>query len=140
MVQAFCCHNLIGGGCFREDRLDSAFSIRRTSAMNFRAMAKAIARTIPFYAQVMPYRHGSLYKTLLTDGHLCPPPYEVKRLTILEYAKLFKASILVETGTYLGDTVETLRNEFEHVFSIELHPDLFKRARDRFRKVKNVTI
>lgn len=48
--------------------------------------------------------------------------------------------VFIETGTCLGDTVESLKNDFDRVVSIELSDELAARARRRFRSDANVTI
>lgn len=50
------------------------------------------------------------------------------------------ADSFVETGTYLGDTVEAVREMFGSVVSIELSEELMKRARQRFEHHSNVKI
>ena len=50
------------------------------------------------------------------------------------YRKAFGLKILVETGTYKGDMVEVMRNEFKKIFSIELGENLCKVAQNRGAK------
>lgn len=47
---------------------------------------------------------------------------------------------LVETGTYLGDTVAGCLPYFQRIVTIELDPQLAERARRRFREHPNVTV
>lgn len=68
------------------------------------------------------------------------PDYETKRKTLLQLKDKFNVNILVETGTFLGDTVEYFKNKFSKVFSIELAEELFAKARKRFENDANVTI
>lgn len=72
----------------------------------------------------------------------CPPPapHNIKQQTIKEYQEKYSSKILVETGTYMGDMVEAQKGVFMEVYSIELGDKLFKTAKRRFRKDKNVTI
>jgi hypothetical protein len=67
-------------------------------------------------------------------------PARTKRRLLRRYAQEYGLHILVETGSYLGDTVATLRREFNHVYSIELSAELARQARRRFRGASNVTI
>jgi hypothetical protein len=48
--------------------------------------------------------------------------------------------VFVETGTYLGDTVEVLRHYFDEVFSIELSEKLYKLNKERFQGKENVSL
>lgn len=67
-------------------------------------------------------------------------PYEDKRNLILEYSKSGGYDSFIETGTFLGDTVEFFRPHFKKVVSIELQPDLAAKARERFSNNDNVEI
>lgn len=55
-----------------------------------------------------------------------------KWAVVREYARRFGTRIFVETGTYLGDTTAAVRREFDRVYTIELHDELYRRARGRF--------
>jgi len=48
-------------------------------------------------------------------GKPIPPPHIIKQKIIRTYAKTFKINILVETGTYLGDMVETIEYVFDYI-------------------------
>jgi hypothetical protein len=69
-----------------------------------------------------------------------PMPARAKRHLLRRYGREFGLHILVETGSYLGDTVAALRRDFSHVYSIELSPELAQRAKRRFQNARNVTI
>jgi hypothetical protein len=69
-----------------------------------------------------------------------PPPHIIKIRTIQEYQLKYGYSILIETGTYMGDMVEAQRKRFKNVISIELGKDLFEKAKMRFKKNKNVIL
>lgn len=62
--------------------------------------------------------------------------------TIQEDLELFQkqndATYFVETGTFNGDTTEIARHIFKKVFSIELHDDLYEKAKKRFSKDEEV--
>src|SRR5579859_5086884 len=74
------------------------------------------------------------------SDRLGPMPARMKRRVLRRYAREFRLHTLVETGTYLGDTVAALRRDFSHIYSIELSPELAERARKRFETTRNVTI
>lgn len=46
----------------------------------------------------------------------------------------------METGTFLGDTIEFLKAKFNFLFSIELSEELATRAKIRFKDDKNIKI
>jgi hypothetical protein len=63
-----------------------------------------------------------------------------KQQLLLEIGWNFRCSVFVETGTYLGDTVEILRYYFDKVFSIELHGKLHELNKKRFQGKGNVSL
>jgi hypothetical protein len=67
------------------------------------------------------------------NGRPSPPPHIIKQRTIAEYQSRYKTSVLVETGTYLGDMVEAQKNVFSTIYSIELSDRLYKKAVKRFK-------
>lgn len=73
-------------------------------------------------------------------GRPVPPPSWVKQRTLADYGERFGLRTLIETGTYLGETVEALKDRFERIVSIELSPELFERARERFAHLGHVEI
>jgi hypothetical protein len=60
--------------------------------------------------------------------------------TIFEYADRHGLRTLVETGTLFGDTIAATRHRFDHVYSIELSPELHEKAKRRLRRHRNVTL
>lgn len=69
-----------------------------------------------------------------------PPPHIVKCQALAFFAKRFGLKILVETGTYYGDTIEAMRRQFDRVYSIELSKELHKKAQRRFKRARNVEL
>lgn len=74
------------------------------------------------------------------NGRPSPPPTGVKRQRIREIAMAFECRTFIETGTYMGDTVQSMLSSFDHLHSIELAPFYATRARNRFRGRSQVTI
>jgi|SRR5579863_7539656 len=68
------------------------------------------------------------------------PPHIVKQLAIADYQLKYGSTILVETGTYLGDMIEAQKTRFNKIISIELGVTLYNKAKRRFRNDKNITI
>ncbi len=73
-------------------------------------------------------------------GRPVPIPQIFKRCVIKKYAKNFHSKILVESGTYMGDTVEDCKSLFKKIFSIELDNILFKNAKKRFQPDSHILI
>jgi hypothetical protein len=63
-----------------------------------------------------------------------------KRVSLAKLGKRFACQTLVESGTYLGDTVAAMRGHFSRVISIELSVPLHERAQRRFRKCADVVL
>lgn len=99
----------------------------------------------PFVPQILlnalrNRQNRKLYTEWQKNGCPVPPPHLVKQMTIREYQQKYKYSILVETGTYLGDMVEAQKRIFKTVISIELGVDLFENAAIRFKNDNNVKL
>lgn len=85
-------------------------------------------------------RHQSTYRRWCETGRTLPPPHIVKQKAIKAYAHLHNTRILIETGTYYGHMVEAMLPNFDHIYSIELSPELCELARKKFKHDRNVTI
>jgi hypothetical protein len=68
------------------------------------------------------------------------PEYEEKRQIILSYKNNYNPLIFIETGTFLGDTIQSLLSEFKILYSVELSEELALRAQKRFANADNVKI
>jgi hypothetical protein len=70
----------------------------------------------------------------------CPVPASasVKRNMLRRVAREHQLRILVETGTYRGDTAIALSRNFDRIVSVELSPELHAKAARRARHVHNV--
>lgn len=109
-------------------------------------MTKLIRKALrPF----IPKRIKDWYKHYLDKAKLeewkkngcpIPPPHIFKQNTIAEYQQLSGYTILVETGTYLGDMVEAQKNRFKRIISIELGIELYQKAMERFKNDSHITI
>lgn len=73
-------------------------------------------------------------------GRSVPVPHLVKQRYIKQYARQFSLDTLVETGTYLGTMIDATKNDFRRIFSVELDPILYERARQRFAHLQHVTM
>lgn len=55
------------------------------------------------------------------------PMYE-RRKVIASYAEKYGLKVLVETGTFLGETPLALRDRFDEIWTIELHRRMYEEA------------
>lgn len=65
-------------------------------------------------------------------GRPAPPPPAIKHRVIRSYQREYGLGVLIETGTYMGDTVAALRKDFARIYSIELSRRLHTAAAARF--------
>jgi hypothetical protein len=73
-------------------------------------------------------------------GELGPPSDHAKRRHLLAVFRDRKHEILVESGTYLGGTVEFMLPHSRRIVSVEIEPSLYQQARRRFENDKNVEL
>jgi hypothetical protein len=92
------------------------------------------------YDIVQNYRRKKEYKEWLNSGKPIPPPDVVKHISVKEYAQEFGTQVLVETGTYLGDMVWAVKDDFHKIYSVELSTELYERAKKRFSKYTHISI
>jgi hypothetical protein len=85
------------------------------------------------------YRQYQLWEWVRA-GKPIPPPEKVKQRIVKEYAKRFRLRMFVETGTYMGEMVNAVKNRFDQIYSIELGLELYENAKRRFADKKNITI
>ena len=75
---------------------------------------------------------------LAANGWTAPLPPLLKRSFLRGIARDEHARILVETGTYLGDTTWWFRNDFERLYTVEVDPFLHEEAKHRFASLSQV--
>lgn len=74
------------------------------------------------------------------QGARSHPPARFKQRLVGAWARRFGTPLLVETGTFFGDMLEAHRKTFRRLYSIELDPWLYRRARRRFRRRDNIEL
>lgn len=57
---------------------------------------------------------------------------------ILRQKEKYGCEIMIETGTYLGDTIQVTKENFKKIYSIELSCELFRKAKKRFSNSPNI--
>ena len=78
-------------------------------------------------------RSEALLSRMWEQNHnYVPVPHSVKQKTIKEYAQKYSLKAFVETGTYFGKMLESIKNDFDIVISIELSETLALRAKEIF--------
>ncbi len=85
-------------------------------------------------------RTGKEIRRWAKKGRSQSPPQPYRRKIIKMYAKRFSINIFIETGTYLGNTVNAVKNSFKKIYSIELNKVLYLKAKQRFIKYNHINI
>ncbi len=83
---------------------------------------------------------GRLLREWEGQGRPVPPPAVYKQDTLRAYGRRFGLAVFIETGTYFGDTVRAVKDQFRRLYSVELSTDLARLARARFRGDPHITI
>jgi hypothetical protein len=89
---------------------------------------------------IQGYRYSRAYRKWRNLGKPIPTPDAVKQLIVKTYATKFGILTFVETGTYLGDMILALKDNFNRIYSIELNFELYKKAAEKFLKYKHISI
>ncbi len=93
---------------------------------------RSLLKQLPIYAGFKQLGHYPDYWYWKLRGEPRRIPHLLKQRTVLEYARRFGLTTLVETGTYYGEMIAAVAGQFEQIYSIELDPRLAKRAQQRF--------
>ena len=91
-------------------------------------------RTTKIYDFYLRLRQERELVRWVQDGRAGTAPHLIKQAVIREYAKKFNIKVLIETGTFLGEMVSAMKNDFDSISSIELSSDLCERARKKFKQ------
>jgi hypothetical protein len=130
-----------GVGGSLEKNIEMESGERKPSATFFKMFQNGIKRTKGRILDVIQdYRHKRDYRKWLKAGQPIPPPHTLKQMTVKQFAREHGIRIFVETGTYLGDMVQAIKNSFQTIYSIELSPELYERAKKKFGNQKHVNI
>lgn len=98
--------------------------------------------TTPFFWPVyaLHYRvfHWFCIPRWRRAGCPTPPPYPVKQQLLRACALKYDLRVFIETGTCHGDTIFSLRNVFEQLYSIELCKPYYDLVVKRFRRMPQI--
>ena len=71
-------------------------------------------------------------------GKPIPPPHVVKQSIIRSYQQKYNAQNLVETGTFRGEMLIALKDEFKQMYSIELSKELYDNCVEKLTEFKHI--
>jgi hypothetical protein len=94
--------------------------------------SERLARVPPLYRLARALKERRRARTDHRDNR--------KRALLRDVAKQYDLRILVETGTYMGETAWALRRDLDRIETIELEPTLARLARIRFKNVPGVHV
>jgi len=96
-------------------------------------MLRDILKKLPVGASIAARRQDfyNRFRQLQADG---------KYHVIREYGSCYGLKTLIETGTYLGDMLAANADNFDRLISIELSPDLFNKAKERFSGIDKIEL
>ena len=80
------------------------------------------------------------YNKWVKAGKPVPTPHCVKEKAVKKYAQRYNLQTFIETGTYLGDMVNAVKNSFNNTYSIELQQALHAKAAKRFSRHNHIQI
>lgn len=92
----------------------------------------------PLYEVILSIHQKKELTNWIKRKRIPPTPALIKQEIIKDLARRYSLKTLVETGTYLGAMINATLSTFEKIYTIELDPLLFNRARRRFKKYRNV--
>lgn len=104
-----------------------------------RALRKLLKRT-PLYFTYKKLGHYPDYWYWLLRGKPTRIPHIVKQRTVQEFGRRYKLRTLIETGTYYGEMVSGVNDDFARIVSIEFDPKLAAMAREQFKSRPHVEI
>lgn len=127
--------------------------------MSFKSFAKKSIRNLPFSSLLLDRRGPKMdtleewvamgrpllppelaLKAWEAAGRPMPPPHAVKQRALRECARRHGLRIFVETGTYYGDMLAALKDDFDLLYSVELGGKLYRRAKRRFRGLDRIRL
>ena len=85
-------------------------------------------------------RTGKKIRRWEKDAKSRSPPQPYKHKIIKKYAKNYSLNIFIETGTYLGNTINSVKKIFKEIYSIELDKTLYLKAKHKFIENKHINV
>ena len=101
---------------------------------------RSVLKRLPVYAGFKQLGHYPDFWWWKLRGEPRRIPHLLKQRAVLEYARKFELTTLVETGTYYGEMIAAMAGRFQEIYSIELDARLAGLAQQRFRKDTHVHV
>ncbi len=94
----------------------------------------------PIYDFILPFYHKKQLSDWLPGDKQALTPHLFKQQIIKGYARKNQIEIFVETGTYLGTMVNSMKNVFSSIYTIEFNPKLYRHCKKRFSKLQHIKV
>ena len=123
--------------------LDACFRRHLCWSSSREEILKAFRRLLqqtPLYGAYKALGHYPDYWYWILRGRPLRSPHLLKQKVVREYGDRFKLRTLVETGTYYGEMVASMKNLFDRIYSIEYVSELAERATRKFARDEHVRI
>jgi len=104
-----------------------------------KAFRRLLQRT-PLYGAYKALGHYPDYWYWILRGRPTRSPHLLKQKVVREYGERFGLRTLVETGTYYGEMVAAMKDDFDRIYSIEFLQELASRATRKFARNEHVRI
>jgi predicted O-methyltransferase YrrM len=104
------------------------------------APVRKLLRNLPFYSAYKALGHYPDYWYWKLRGQPVRSPHLLKQRAVREYARRYGLRTMIETGTYYGEMVAAVRDDFDCIYSIEFDPELARRASRRFASDSRIHI
>jgi hypothetical protein len=101
---------------------------------------RRLLRRSPFYSAYKSLSHYPDYWYWKLRINPIRSPHLLKQRTVREYGAKYGLRTLIETGTYYGEMVSAMKNNFEKIYSIEYDPGLARSARQKFERDSHIHI
>lgn len=110
--------------------------------IDMKAHWRKLIELLPLSLQKGIYRKhfSSIHEQWLKDGKGFPPSHLSKQQHLRKWASANNLKVLIETGTYLGDMVFAMQDDFRKIISIELADVFYRKAVVRFNKQSHIEI
>lgn len=74
------------------------------------------------------------------NGRSIPPPQVVKLFALRALQKAYNLDTFIETGTYKGDMIYMLKEDFKELITVELSPLYYKKAVKKFKNDSHINL
>ena len=104
------------------------------------AVRSLVRRSQLLYGILEPLNSQIVVARWQRQGAPIPASPSVKRVMLRRTAQEHRLRVLIETGTFKGDTVMALRRDFDRIVSVELSPELHAKAVRQTRRQRNAEL